>query len=81
MPSVRVGGEVSQSPQFSASLISLRSLGFVGALWTRRTLVPVPRLAPLLLWRYARGGPLPYTTGAPDQDVDRISFLIRRSHS
>jgi hypothetical protein len=41
-----VGGEVSQSPRFSASLIGLRSLGFVGALWVRRTLVPVPRLAP-----------------------------------
>jgi hypothetical protein len=55
MASVRVGvegrrsgvrGEVSQSPRFSASLIGLRSLGFVGALWVRRTLVPVPRLAP-----------------------------------
>jgi hypothetical protein len=42
-------GEVSQSPRFSASLIGLRSLGFMGALWARRTLVPVPRLAPLLL--------------------------------
>jgi hypothetical protein len=37
---------VSQSPRFSASLIGLRLLGFVGALWARRTLVPVPRLAP-----------------------------------
>jgi hypothetical protein len=27
--------EVSQSPRFSASLIGLRSLGFVGALWAR----------------------------------------------
>jgi hypothetical protein len=44
MTSVRVGvesrqsgveGEVSQSPRFSAPLISLRSLGFVGALWAR----------------------------------------------
>jgi hypothetical protein len=34
---------------------------------------------PLLLWRCARGGPLPYTTTAPDQDADRISFPIRRS--
>jgi hypothetical protein len=36
---VGVGGEVSQSPRFSASLIDLRSLGFVGA---QRVLVPVP---------------------------------------
>jgi hypothetical protein len=63
---------VSQSPRFSALLIGLRSLGFVGALWARRTLVPVPRLAPLLLWRCARGGPLPYTEGAPDQGADLI---------
>jgi hypothetical protein len=72
-------GEVSQSPRFSASLIGLRSLGFVGALWARQTLVPVPRLAPLLLWRCARGGPLPYTAGAPDQGADRIGFPIQRS--
>jgi hypothetical protein len=65
-----VGGEVSQSPRFNASLIGLRSLGFVGALWARRTLVSVPRLALLLLWRCARGGPLPYTAGAPDQGAD-----------
>jgi hypothetical protein len=42
-------------------------------------LVPVPLLAPLLLWRCARWGPLPYTTGAPDQGADRIGFPIRRS--
>jgi hypothetical protein len=41
-----VGGEVSRSPRFSALLISLRSLGFVGVLCARRTLVPVPRLPP-----------------------------------
>jgi hypothetical protein len=41
-----VGGKVSQSPRFSASLIGLRSLGFVGALWVRRTFVAVPRLTP-----------------------------------
>jgi hypothetical protein len=41
-----VGGKVSQSPRFSASLIGLSSLGFVGALWARRTLVLVLRLAP-----------------------------------
>jgi hypothetical protein len=70
---------VSRSPRFSALLIGLRSLGFVGALWARRTLVPVPRLAPLLLWCCVRGGPLPYTAGAPDQGADRIGFLIRRS--
>jgi hypothetical protein len=70
---------VSQSPRFNALLIGLRSLGFVGALWARRTLVPVPRLAPFLLWRCARGGPLPYTTGASDQGADRIGFPIRRS--
>jgi hypothetical protein len=46
---------VTQSPRFSAPLIGLRSLGFMGALWARRTLVPVPQLAPLLLWRCARG--------------------------
>jgi hypothetical protein len=70
---------VSQSPRFSAPLIGLRSLGFVGALWPRRTLVPMPRLAPLLLWRCARGGPLPYTAGAPDQGADQIGFPIQRS--
>jgi hypothetical protein len=70
---------VSQSPCFSAPLIGLRSLGFVRALWARRTLVPVPRLAPLLLWCCARGGPLPYTAGAPDQGADQIGFPIRRS--
>jgi ABC-type cobalamin transport system permease subunit len=70
---------VRQSPRFSASLIGLRSLGFVGALWARRTLVPVPRLAPILLWRCVRGGPLPYTAGAPDQSADRIGFPIWRS--
>jgi hypothetical protein len=49
----------------------------VGALWARRTLVPVPRLAPLLLWRCARGDSLPYTTNAPDQGADdpEITFL------
>jgi hypothetical protein len=71
---VRCRGEVSQSPRFSASLIGLRSLGFVGTLWPQRTLVPVPRLAPLLLWRCARGSPLPYTTGAPIRTrIDRFS--------
>jgi hypothetical protein len=70
---------VSQSPRFSTPLIGLRSLGFVGALWTRRTLVSVPRLAPFLLWRCVRGGSLPYTTGAPDQGVDRNGFPIQRS--
>jgi hypothetical protein len=34
---------------------------------------------PLLLWRCVRGGPLPYTTGTPDQDADQIDFPIRRS--
>jgi hypothetical protein len=34
---------------------------------------------PLLLWRCVRGGPLPYTAGAPDQGADRIGFLIWRS--
>jgi hypothetical protein len=78
-----VGGEVSQSPRFSVPLIGLRSLGFVGALWARRTLIPVPRLAPLLLWRCARGGPLPYTAGAPIRArIDRFPDLeIRRSLS
>jgi hypothetical protein len=61
---------VSQSPRFSASLIGLTSLGFVGALWARRTLVPVPRLTPLLLWRCARRGTLSYTADAPDQGAD-----------
>jgi hypothetical protein len=40
---------VSQSPRFSAPLIGFRSLGFVRALWAWRTLVPVPRLAPLFI--------------------------------
>jgi hypothetical protein len=70
---------VSQSPRFNAPLIGLRSLGFVGALWAWRMLVPVPRLASLLLWHCVRGGQLPYTTDVPDQDADRIGFPIRRS--
>jgi hypothetical protein len=37
-------------------------------------LVPVPRLAPLLLLCCARGAPLPYTASAPDQGADRIGF-------
>jgi hypothetical protein len=63
-------GEMCQSHRFSASWIGLRSLGFVGALWARRTLVPVPRFAPLLLWRCTKGGSLSYTTDASDQDTD-----------
>jgi hypothetical protein len=35
--------------------------------------------SPFLLWRCARGGPLPYTAGAPDQGADRIGFSIWRS--
>jgi origin recognition complex subunit 5 len=32
------------------------------------------------LWRCARGGPLPYTTGAPDQEIGpEITFLTVRS--
>jgi hypothetical protein len=50
-------GEVSQSPRFSASLIGLRSLGFVGALWALRTLVPVPWLAPLFIVALRERGP------------------------
>jgi hypothetical protein len=57
-------GEVSQSPRFSASLIGLRSLGFVGALWARRTLVPVPRLAPFYCGA-AREGVHCHTRQAP----------------
>jgi hypothetical protein len=48
---------VSQSPHFSAPLIGLRSLGFVGALWARRTLVPVPRLAPPFIVALRERGP------------------------
>jgi hypothetical protein len=29
---------------------------------------------PLLLLRYARGGPLPYKASAPDQGTNRIDF-------
>jgi hypothetical protein len=39
---------------------------------------PCLGLPPLLLWRCARGGPLPYTAGAPDQGADRIGFPIYR---
>jgi hypothetical protein len=72
---------VSQFPRFSASLIGLRSLGFVGGtVGTANVGFHAPACPPpLLLWRCARGGPLPYTTGAPDQGADRIGFLIRRS--
>jgi hypothetical protein len=73
-----VGGEVSQSPRFSASLIGLRSLGFVWALWARRTLVPVPRLAPLLLWRCARGATAIHGR-RPRSGRGLTGFPIRRS--
>jgi hypothetical protein len=68
-------GEVSQSPRFRASVIGLRSLGFVGTL-NVGSRAPA---CPLLLWRCARGGPLAYTAGAPDQGADRIGFPIRKS--
>jgi hypothetical protein len=51
----------------------------VGALWARRTLVPVPRLASPFICRCARGGPLPQTAGAPDQGASRIGKPIQRS--
>jgi hypothetical protein len=59
-----VGGEVSQSLRFSAPLIGLRSLGFVGALWARRTLVPMPWLAPFYCGA-AREGAHCHTRQAP----------------
>jgi hypothetical protein len=37
-------------------------------------LVPVPRLAPFLLLRCVRGGPLSYTTSTSDQGADQIDF-------
>jgi hypothetical protein len=40
---------------------------------------PCPDLPPFLLWRCARVGPLPYTTGVPDQNADWIGFPIQRS--
>jgi hypothetical protein len=89
MPSVRVGvesrrsgveGEVSQSPRFNAPLIDLRSLGFVGHCGHGERWFPYPDLPPFIVALRERG-PLPYTTGAPDQDADRIGFPIRRSHS
>jgi hypothetical protein len=49
----------------------------VGALWARRTLVPVPQLASPFIWRC--GGALPQTAGAPDQGASRIEKPIRRS--
>jgi hypothetical protein len=44
-------GEVSQSPRFSAPLIGLRSLGFVGALWGS----PCPGLPPFIMVLRERG--------------------------
>jgi hypothetical protein len=61
-------GEVSQSPRFSASLTGLRSLGFVGALCARRTLVPAPRLA-LFYCGAAREGA--WIDRFPDLEIQR----------
>jgi hypothetical protein len=58
MTSVRVGvegrrsgvrGEVSQSPRFSASLIGLRSLGFVGHCGHDERWFPCPGLPPFIV--------------------------------
>jgi hypothetical protein len=70
---------VSRSPRFSALLIGLKSLGFVGGTVGMANVGSRASACPLLLWRCVRGGPLPYTAGAPDQDADRIGFPIRRS--
>jgi hypothetical protein len=54
-------------------------LGFVGRCGHGERWFPCPGLPHLLLWRYARGGPLPYTAGAPDQGASQIGKPIRRS--
>jgi hypothetical protein len=46
-----------------------QGLGFVGALWTHQTLVPMPQHAPFML-RSVRGGPLPQKwQDAPEEDM------------
>jgi hypothetical protein len=46
---VRCRGEVSQSPRFSASLIGLRSLGFVGHCGHNERWFPCPGLRPFIV--------------------------------
>jgi hypothetical protein len=70
---------VSQSPRFSASLIGLRSLGFVGGTVGTTNVGSRALACPLLLWRCARGGTLSYMADAPDQGTDWIGFPIQRS--
>jgi hypothetical protein len=55
---------VSQSLRFSASLIGLKSLGFVGALWTR-----APACPPFIVALRERGSTIIHDR-RPDQDVD-----------
>jgi hypothetical protein len=70
---------VGRSPRFSAFTIgSSRVCG--GTVGTVNIGSRAPA-CPLLMLRCTRGGPLSYKTSAPDQDADRIGFLIQRSHS
>jgi hypothetical protein len=74
---------VSQSPRFSVSLIGLRSLGFVGALWAWRTLVSVLRLAPFIVALRERGSTVIHDRRPrSERESDRFPDPeIRRSHS
>jgi hypothetical protein len=69
---------VSQSPRFSALLIGLSSLGFVGALWARRTLVLVPRFAPFIVALCERG-PTAIHDMRPQSGRGLTGLLIWRS--
>jgi hypothetical protein len=76
-------GEVSQSPRFSASLIGLRSLGFVGHYGHGERWFPYPGLPPFYCGT-AREGAHCHTRQAPPIRawIDRFSDLeIRRSLS
>jgi hypothetical protein len=75
---------VRQSPRFNASLIGLRSLGFMGSLWARRTLVPVPRLTPpfIVALRERESTAIHGRHPQSGRGSDRFSDLeIQRSHS
>jgi hypothetical protein len=54
-------------------------LGFVGALWARRTLVPVPRLAPLFIVALRKRAVTAIHGRRPRSGHGLTGFSIRRS--
>jgi hypothetical protein len=79
-------GEVSQSPRFSASLIGLRSLGFVGHCGHGERWFPCPGLPPFFIVALHERGPTaihgrcPRSGHRSDRFPDpEITFLTRSS--